>query len=166
MALFSSWGAFLVLLGYNTDTICLALSYQFVPILPYQLLLVWNVVTVNRIKFHLIRIKAFTNTWVPEFRCLFVAFLLLRHQGIHQRKIGGMLAYDEQPWFKAALVSRLSIYWYPSQSFAVRSQLLIFSFPICNIDCRNVKNQYSYCFETNVFLTCGIIIFLMSIWYQ
>ena len=59
--------------------------------------------------------------------------------------------------------SALSIYSYPSQSFAVRSQQLIFSILVCNIDCRAIKNQYSYCFKTNVFLTCSIIIFVMSI---
>ena len=57
----------------------------------------------------------------------------------------------------------MNIHDYPIRSFAFRSQPLIFSIPVCNIDCRTVKNQYSYCFKANVFLTCCIIMFLMSI---
>ena len=49
------------------------------------------------------------------------------------------------------------------QSFAFRDQTLIFSTHVCNVDCSTIKNNHSYCFETNVFLTHGIIMFLMSI---
>ena len=40
---------------------------------------------------------------VVAFLSLFVAFLLLRHQEIHPRKIRGMLTYDEQLRVKAIL---------------------------------------------------------------
>ena len=41
---------------------------------------------------------------------------------------------------------------YPAQLFAFSSQPLIFSILFCKVDCRTVKNQYSYCFKATVLL--------------
>ena len=118
---------------------------------------------------------------------LFVAFLLLRHRLIYSTKIQGIETYannDEQPRVLVSLSCLESLcfsrhdklrkqYEYnidkhkhiqdPGQSFRFRSQPLAFSIPVCNVDCRTVKNQYSYCLKTNIFMKRGIIIFLMSV---
>ena len=41
--------------------------------------------------------------------------------------------------------------------------MLIFSIPVCNVNCRIVITQYLYCSKGNILLECNIIIFLMPI---
>ena len=89
--------------------------------------------------------------WSP-----FVVFLSLRHIWIHPKKYKGyklirMMNGDESWQYSSALSSCQ----YPGQSFAFRRQPLIFTIPVCNVDCRLLKS--------NVFLKRGIVMSLMSI---